>query len=96
MINIATIDDNKREQCQFIEHAIRSLRCGQIHVIHISARYTHSLTLGQMMRPYGPSFLPNGIFFSCSRENMTMGRVNTRVLPDPVNAIPIISLPDSL
>ena len=27
---------------------------------------------------------------------MMIGRVNTRVFPDPVNAIPIISRPDNL
>ena len=33
---------------------------------------------------------------TCSSENITNGRVNTRVFPDPVKAIPIISLPDNL
>ena len=48
------------------------------------------------MRPYGPSFLMNGSRFSCSRQNMMIGSVKTSVLPDPVNAIPMISRPDSL
>lgn len=56
----------------------------------------HSLTEGQMMRPYGPSSLINGNRFSCSRQNMSIGSVNTMVFPEPVNAIPIISLPASL
>ena len=28
-------------------------------------------------------------------ENITTGRVKTRVLPDPVDAMPMMSLPDS-
>jgi len=46
--------------------------------------------------PYGPSFLMNGKCVSCSRQNMMRGRTNTKVLPLPVNAIPIMSRPDSL
>lgn len=45
------------------------------------------------MSPYGPSPWPNGIRFSCSIENMIRGRVKTKVLPDPVKAMPIMSLP---
>ena len=48
------------------------------------------------MRPYGPSFFMNGIRFSCSKQNMMMGSTNTSVLPEPVNAIPMISLPSNL
>ena len=33
---------------------------------------------------------------TCSILNMTIGRVNTKVFPEPVNAIPIMSLPLSL
>lgn len=54
------------------------------------------LTEGQMISPYGPSLLENGSLFSCSRQNMITGRVNTRVLPEPVNAMPIMSLPERL
>jgi hypothetical protein len=46
--------------------------------------------------PYGPSFLINGKRVSCSRQNMIRGRTNTKVFPLPVNAIPIMSRPDSL
>ena len=48
------------------------------------------------MRPYGPSFFMNGIRFSCSKQNMMMGSTKTSVLPEPVNAIPMISLPSNL
>ena len=48
------------------------------------------------MRPYGPSFFMNGIRFSCSKQNMMTGSTNTSVLPEPVNAIPMISLPSNL
>lgn len=54
------------------------------------------LTEGQMMSPYGPSLLKKGSLFSCSRENMMMGRVKTKVFPEPVKAIPIMSRPDRL
>jgi len=54
------------------------------------------LTDGQMTRPYGPSLRVNGSRFSCSRQNMMIGSTNTIVLPDPVNAMPIISRPDRL
>lgn len=58
---------------------------------HWSERVTSSKPL-----PYGPSFLMNGKCVSCSRQNMISGRTNTSVLPLPVNAIPIMSRPDSL
>lgn len=54
------------------------------------------LTEGQMMSPYGPSLLKKGKRFSCSRENMMIGRVKTKVFPDPVKAMPIMSRPDRL
>jgi len=54
------------------------------------------LTEGQITRPYGPSLRTNGRRFSCSRQNMIIGSTNTTVLPDPVNAMPIISRPDNL
>lgn len=69
------------------------------YTIPVHAHYTShkhqvtQLTLGQIMSPYGPSPLPNGSFFSCSKLNMIMGRVKTKVLPEPVNAIPIMSRP---
>lgn len=37
-----------------------------------------------------------GSFFSSSSANMIRGRQNASVLPDPVNAIPIMSLPENL
>lgn len=58
---------------------------------HRSERISRSKSL-----PYGPSFLMNGKCVSCSRQNMMRGRTNTNVLPLPVNAIPIMSRPDSL
>lgn len=48
------------------------------------------------MSPYGPSLLKKGSRFSCSRANMVMGRVKTKVLPEPVKAMPIMSRPDRL
>ena len=54
------------------------------------------LTEGHITSPNGPSPGANGNFFSCSRQNIMMGRVKTSVFPEPVNAIPIISLPDKL
>ena len=48
------------------------------------------------MSPYGPSLLKKGSLFSCSRENMMMGKVKTNVFPEPVKAIPIMSRPDRL
>ena len=54
------------------------------------------LTDGQITRPYGPSFWVNGSRFSCSRQNMRIGSTNTIVLPEPVNAMPIMSRPDRL
>ena len=55
-----------------------------------------TLTEGHMTRPNGPSPEANGNFFSCSKQNITIGRVKTNVFPEPVNAIPIISRPDKL
>lgn len=49
-----------------------------------------------MMSPYGPSRLEKGSLFSCSRQNMMTGRVNTKVFPEPVKAMPIISRPERL
>lgn len=54
------------------------------------------LTEGQMMSPYGPSLLQKGSLFSCSRQNMMMGKVKTKVFPEPVKAIPIMSRPERL
>ena len=34
--------------------------------------------------------------FTCSIQNIMRGSTNTRVFPDPVKAIPIISRPDNL
>ena len=48
------------------------------------------------MRPYGPSLLQKGSLFSCSRQNMMMGKVKTKVFPEPVKAIPIMSRPERL
>jgi hypothetical protein len=53
-------------------------------------------TDGQTIIPIGPSPLTNGSLHSSSRENITNGSEKARVLPDPVNAIPIISLPANL
>lgn len=46
--------------------------------------------------PYGPSFLMNGMSISCSKQNSMIGKTNTKVLPLPVEAMPIISRPDNL
>lgn len=54
------------------------------------------LTEGQMISPYGPSLLKKGSLFSCSSANIMIGRVKTKVFPDPVKAIPIMSLPERL
>lgn len=51
---------------------------------------------GHIINPYGPSFFMNGNFTSCSKQNITKGKTKTIVLPEPVNAMPIISLPESL
>jgi len=48
------------------------------------------------MIPTGPSPCTKGIRFSSSIANIKSGREKARVLPDPVNAIPIISLPENL
>jgi hypothetical protein len=44
----------------------------------------------------GPSPLVNGSLVSCSNAKQTNGRENESVFPEPVNAIPIISRPDSI
>lgn len=49
-----------------------------------------------MIRPNGPSLFVNGKRFSCSKQNMMSGKVKTSVFPEPVNAMPIMSRPDSL
>ena len=36
------------------------------------------------------------LIHTCSKLNMTIGRVKTKVFPDPVNAMPIISRPVKL
>eukprot|EP00967_Tisochrysis_lutea_P107756 scaffold166484_cov33-Tisochrysis_lutea.AAC.1 len=51
---------------------------------------------GAMIRPKGPSPLVSGMRFSCSYATITIGRVNTRVLPEPVNAMPIMSRPERM
>mmetsp|Transcript_17986 Transcript_17986/g.59058 ORF Transcript_17986/g.59058 Transcript_17986/m.59058 type:complete len:316 (-) Transcript_17986:871-1818(-) len=48
---------------------------------------------GLIQSPKGPSPLAIGIFVSCSNAIITIGREKTRVFPEPVKAIPIISLP---
>lgn len=54
------------------------------------------ITDGQITKPYGPSLRMNGMDISCSRQNITIGKANTSVLPLPVYAIPIRSRPDRL
>jgi len=49
-----------------------------------------------MMSPTGPSPFWNGSLASISSACMIAGRLNARVLPEPVNAMPIISLPENL
>ena len=53
----------------------------------------YKLTAGHIIKPKGPSPEEKGNFFSCSTQNITNGNVNTRVFPEPVNAMPIISRP---
>lgn len=53
-------------------------------------------TEGQRTTPTGPSPFSNGNLDSCSNATMIAGNENARVLPDPVNAMPIISLPENL
>lgn len=48
------------------------------------------------MTPTGPSPLTNGILVSASSAIMMTGRQNASVFPDPVKAMPIISLPENL
>lgn len=82
-------------------------RCKKLLFISILQRveYFHKLTAlatvnlrteGQMIRPNGPSLFVNGKRFSCSKQNMMSGKVKTSVFPEPVNAMPIMSRPDSL
>jgi hypothetical protein len=42
----------------------------------------------------GPSPLTNPTLASISRLTMIAGKVNANVFPEPVNAIPIMSLPE--
>ena len=51
-------------------------------------------TEGTIIIENGPSFLETLNFISSSRAIIIAGRMKRRVLPDPVNAIDIISLPD--
>lgn len=44
----------------------------------------------------GPSPRTNGNLASISKATITAGNENANVFPDPVNAIPIISLPENL
>ena len=77
--------------------------CCFVKCCHINRQYqnnsqhhqSESISCSKSL-PYGPSFLMNGKCVSCSRQNMMRGRTNTKVLPLPVNAIPIMSRPDSL
>jgi len=48
------------------------------------------------MIPTGPSPFMNGIFESSSSAFIIIGRQNANVLPEPVNAIPIMSRPAKL
>mmetsp|Transcript_24391 Transcript_24391/g.52801 ORF Transcript_24391/g.52801 Transcript_24391/m.52801 type:complete len:495 (-) Transcript_24391:161-1645(-) len=54
-----------------------------------------SSLLGQRISPRGPSFPSRGMLSSSSRANMTMGRAKVSVFPDPVNAMPMMSRPES-
>ena len=56
----------------------------------------NKLTEGTTTSDIGPSPSINESFFSCSSAAMIMGSAKTMVFPDPVNAIPIKSLPESL
>jgi hypothetical protein len=49
-----------------------------------------------MMIPTGPSPCTNGIRFSSSSANMSNGSEKASVLPEPVNAMPIMSRPEKL
>mmetsp|Transcript_3020 Transcript_3020/g.6843 ORF Transcript_3020/g.6843 Transcript_3020/m.6843 type:complete len:288 (-) Transcript_3020:272-1135(-) len=50
---------------------------------------------GQMMMPNGPSPRAIGIRFSSSNAIITIGSANVSVFPEPVKAMPIMSLPAS-
>uniref|UniRef100_A0A8R7VGZ5 Uncharacterized protein n=1 Tax=Triticum urartu TaxID=4572 RepID=A0A8R7VGZ5_TRIUA len=50
---------------------------------------------GQMIMPNGPSPGTIGINISSCRATMMRGSTNTRVFPDPVKAMPIMSRPES-
>ena len=54
------------------------------------------LTDGHIIKPNGPSSRWKGIAISCSRQNINNGSENVSVLPEPVYAIPIKSLPINL
>lgn len=53
-------------------------------------------TDGHKITPTGPSPLTNGSFTSASRAIIIAGMQKARVFPEPVNAMPIISLPENL
>jgi hypothetical protein len=56
----------------------------------------HIRTDGHMINPIGPSPRINGNFSSASSDNIIIGSENANVLPEPVNAMPIMSRPDNL
>jgi hypothetical protein len=49
-----------------------------------------------MIIPIGPSPLIKGSLSSASSANISIGSENANVLPEPVNAMPIMSRPDNL
>mmetsp|Transcript_29458 Transcript_29458/g.95030 ORF Transcript_29458/g.95030 Transcript_29458/m.95030 type:complete len:250 (+) Transcript_29458:1067-1816(+) len=51
---------------------------------------------GAMISPNGPSPRVRGIRFSSSYATITIGSVKTRVLPEPVKAMPIMSRPERM
>lgn len=53
-------------------------------------------TEGTTTNAAGPSPSITDIFVSISKAAITMGRAKTKVFPDPVKAIPIMSLPNNL
>lgn len=62
----------------------------------ITNNVMHQLTDGHTIIPIGPSPRINGSLYSSSNANIINGRENAKVFPDPVNAIPIMSRPESL
>lgn len=48
------------------------------------------------MTPTGPSPLTNGSLVSASSASMMTGIQNASVFPEPVKAMPIMSLPENL